>query len=685
MNRCTRCSGELPAFAVFCPHCSQAHEPNFEELINLIIDGRYRIYRRLGQGGLSTIFAATDLETDNVVVVKISDSAQLVRSEMSYAINATRARSYWDEMLERMRREAETLSTIDHPHIVHFHGTGMINDDLRYVAMEFLRGRTLRDEIDRGGSIEPSKAIGITLEITSALGEVHSRGIVHRDINPRNIFICADGVKLIDFGIAKFPQPPGAPPFTLHSTLAGTVAYASPEQCASHPVDHRSDIYSLGVVLYEMVTGRRPFNGRTPTEIALKQIQSEPKPPRSINSALSSSLEKTILRALAKNPVERQQSVKELAGELQASSNQILIPLAAAPPDAEDQSDLTISRNGIAPADGTDENGDPAESKLRLVRRQRRRFAVATAAALIVIFAAALLFGWPSNSSGRKAPDTAGASADAPPASVTTPIIGSDADSLELAANMPAQNDSGAGASNTNTQTAPGSGRQPQPANSGAANAAANNRATPRMTIPPTPSPVPSPIPPKAQPQIPPAPAPTIAITRAPQPDSDPALSQAPRKERDGGLRRREDDLASNNSNRSSNGDTDRHSDRDDDYDSNRRRNNDAGNRHRLPDRSDRENRNGDEEDYSARIGPKLIQWSGRVNDEREITIEMPGVPGRVEIPRVYRDRVGVVEPPGANNRWRCAVLRVFGRGNVSIIIRWWPAARDFSRMVGRR
>src|SRR5262245_31446935 len=166
-------------------------------------------------------------------------------------------------------------------------------------------------------------ALPIALEVASALIEVHARGIVHRDINPRNIMIADCAIKLIDFGIAKFPQPPGAPPFTQHSALAGTVAYASPEQCASHQVDHRGDIYSLGVVLYEMATGRRPFNGRTPTEIALKQIQSEPKPPRSINSAIRDVLEKTILRALAKNPADRQQSAEELSEELRKSSNQI--------------------------------------------------------------------------------------------------------------------------------------------------------------------------------------------------------------------------------------------------------------------------------------------------------------------------------------------------------------------------
>jgi serine/threonine-protein kinase len=463
MNLCSRCSGELPAFAVFCPHCAQVHEPNFDDLISLTIDGRYRIYRRLGQGGLSTIFAATDLESDSVVAIKISDPAQLVVRAMNYAIDTARARDYWDEMLERMRREAETLVTINHPNIVRFDGTGMINDDLRYVVMEFLRGHTLRDEIDRNGAFEPSRAVGVALEVASALIEVQERGIVHRDINPRNIMIADCAIKLIDFGIAKFPQPPGAPPFTQHSTLAGTVAYASPEQCASHPVDHRSDIYSLGVVLYEMVTGRCPFTGRTPTEIALKQIQSEPQAPRSINPAISVAVEKTILRALAKNPDDRQSSAEELSEELRKSSNQIFIPLAVTTPEADDQYE---SGNGIAHSVDLIENEEAAESNLRLVRRRRRRFAVAAAATLIAVITAAVLFGWSSASSRRQAADvSANVVAAASPSPEAAPTVGSDADSLELAAGAPAPNNNSAGASTTSAQAAPDSTQKPQTAN----------------------------------------------------------------------------------------------------------------------------------------------------------------------------------------------------------------------------
>jgi serine/threonine protein kinase len=680
MNLCSRCSGELPAFAVFCPHCAQAHEPNFDILINLTIDERYRIYRRLGQGGLSTIFAATDLGTDSVVAIKVSDPAQLVIRAMNYAMDATRARDYWDEMLERMRREAEALATIAHPNIVRFEGTGMINDDLRYVVMEFLRGHTLRDEIDHYGAFEPSKAVGLTLEVASALIEVHARGIVHRDINPRNIMIADYAIKLIDFGIAKFPQPPGAPPFTQHSTLSGTVAYASPEQCASHPVDHRSDIYSLGVVLYEMATGQRPFTGRTPTEVALKQIQSEPKPPRSINPAISVAVEKAILRALAKGPDDRQQSAEELSEELRTASNQILIPLAVATSESEDQYE---HGNGIAPYVDPVENEETAESNLRLVRRRRRRFAVAAAATLIAAVTAAVLFGWPSALSSRKATDVSANVVAAPsPSPEAAPAVGSDADSLELAAGGASQNNNGAVASTPGAQAAPDPTQQPQMANS----ATPNNKP---VAIPPTPSPAPAPIPSGARPQMPPAPSPEIAINRAPQLESEPDPSQGPDKDHNGGANRRENDSATGDSNHRQGDDMNRESDRDGAYSTNRRRDSDTFNRRRLPDPPNRDDSgredSDDDDDDSSRVGPKLYQWSGRVNYQREITIELPGVPGTVEVPRAFRDRVGVIEPPSANNRWSCVVLRVFGRGGVSIVVRWWPAARKSVKLTAWR
>jgi hypothetical protein len=173
---------------------------------------------------------------------------------------------------------------------------------------------------------------------------------------------------------------------------------------------------------------------------------------------------------------------------------------------------------------------------------------------------------------------------------------------------------------------------------------------------------------------MPPAPSLDIALKRSPQLASEPDLSQGPVKERAG--QSRENDSATGDSNPGQSGDMNSESQSDYEYNPSRRRNNDTLNRRRLPDPQNRdgEDRDGGRDD-SGRLGPKLYQWSGRVDNERKITIELPGVPGTVEIPRAFRSRVGVIEPPTANNRWSCVVLRVFGRGGVSFVIRWWPAA----------
>ncbi len=678
MTRCQRCFGELSEFAVFCPNCAQVHEPDLSKLLNQTVGDRYKLYRRLGQGGLSTVFAATDLQTDSVIVVKVSDPAQLVKRELTYAIDAEAARNYWLEMLERMRREAEVLADIDHPNIVRFFGTGTIGEDLRFVAMEFLRGRMLREELDAQGKLEISEAANIILQICDALAEVHARGIVHRDISPRNVILEARA-KLIDFGIAKFPQPAGAPPFTQHSVLSGTVAYASPEQCQSKAVDHRSDIYSLGVMLYEMLTGERPFKGRTPTEIAIHHLQSEPRPPRQLNTEIPLNLEKAILRALAKAPEARQQSVQELAEEIQSAARQVVIPLTAeALTDFQPEEDLA------------------EVDRLTLVRRRRRRVAVAAAVVLLAVIAGAVLGrNWLAS---QALPLLAGTQLTASPTPTPQGANPSDLDSLELAALLPGDPLSGGGFTKNATpgtfapkQAAQVSGNQTVPANSGTA--VTSNPAQPQPTQSAAVTPQQTVAAGKSQQQIPPTSTPTVAANRTPQapvqtPQSSgqstgqPENAQAPRKPEERKIRQREADNSSGPANENSSYELPKS-----------KRDRIANNRDRDEENLRRDSR--DDEDGNAResanrqdpdqIGPKLIQWSGRVNGEREILIDLPGTPGTLEIPRVYRNRVGMIEPPSASNRWRCVRLRVFGEGGVSFVVRWWPKVAELGRLVGSR
>ena len=714
MTRCQRCFGELSEFAVFCPTCAQVHEPDLSQLLNHTVGGRYKLYRQLGQGGLSTVFAATDLQTDSVVVVKVSDPAQLVRRELVYSIDAEAARNYWREMLERMRHEAEALTGIEHPNIVRLFDSGMIGDDLRFVAMEFLRGRTLREELDARGKLEIGEAVTITLQLCDALGEVHAREIVHRDINPRNVMIADCGlriadseipkrisystgfsteatvvsnksairnpqsaIKLIDFGIAKFPQPPGAPPFTQHSVLSGTVAYASPEQCQSRAVDHRSDIYSLGVMLYELLTGERPFKGRTPTEIAIHHLQTAPQPPRQLNPEIPLNLEKVVLRALAKLPEDRQHSIQELGQELtdqlQANARQVIIPLMPEiSADAE-------SSDAVA-------ESDPATvERLVLVRRRRRRVAVAAVTILLVVLAGAM-FGrqWLAS---RALPMLASAFPGASP----TPeeLIASDADSLELAAQLSGDPLAGGAAKDvpavSSNASAQPSGATSSSAVSGKTNSTDSARSSGAMI------PALTPLAAKTSPSNSQPSAPPVVAAKPPQTPNPPVNSSenaAPRHKTDERkIRQREQDSSANTSNGTVAREDPSTAKRD--RIANNRTRDEEPQRRQPEDRRESQETVSDDEMQDAgydsqQIGPKLIQWSGRIQGEREVTIDLPGTPGTLEIPRVYRNRVAMIEPPSASNRWRLARLRVFGDGGVSFVVRWWPNSSSVPRIAGR-
>lgn len=658
MERCSRCFAEFSSLAVFCPNCGLPHEPDFDSLIDSLVGERYRIYRRLGRGGLSTVFAAVDSATDEVVAVKVSDPTQFARRDLTYDLGEDRAREYWREMLERMRRECEALSGICHPNIVRFIDTGELGPELRYVALEFLHGRTLREELVTGAGIGLRAGIGIAVEIAAALSEIHSRGIIHRDINPGNVFLTSNpqtqadgGVKLIDFGIAKLPLPPGAPPLTRHSILGGTACYASPEQCQSRELDYRTDIYSLGVLLYEMLAGARPFDGRTPTEIALKQIQVEPAAPSAINPEINPALEAVILRALSKDPELRQQSAEELAQELSAATRRIEINIAS-----------TLPRPFEAASESPMPDGRADE---RLPKKRLRRRALAAGSILAVMMAiAGAFYGWRLLTFTGPAP---GAVVDAS-ATGPQPDRPSDADSLEASAAMPGAPIITSPIRRAQRNNRPESAAKPavkhEPEHQAAG--AMNRRRAPAVKAPP-----PAMREPVRTAQIPPPAAPAgrpsreVADRTQPAVAAEPAATTSPPPARPSEIARRPD-LSPPARPRPP------------------ERTVDPPISGSLPENGPRDGVDNGRGNEPGQLGPRLLQWSGYVDRERVVRIEMPGLPGTLEIPRQYRDRVGVVEPPGARNEWKYALLRVFGRGNVSIVIRWWPLPGTGTRIASR-
>jgi eukaryotic-like serine/threonine-protein kinase len=269
------------------------------------------IGEEIGQGGMGTVFLARHERLNRKAAVKVL-KAELVRDP---------------EILRRFLNEGRAATLIEHPGIVEVYDVGQTEDGFAYILMEFLSGQTLADRLLREGRIPSPMAASIGWQIASALGAAHYKGIVHRDLKPANVFLCPDyavtigwRVKVLDFGIAKLTQHQGDEKTLTHSVF-GTPTYMSPEQLRSAAkVDHRSDIYSLGCIMYEMVTGRPPFEGEGIGSIVAGHMSETPVAPHTLEPSVTPLLENAILKALAKDREERHESMVELAEELSAVS-----------------------------------------------------------------------------------------------------------------------------------------------------------------------------------------------------------------------------------------------------------------------------------------------------------------------------------------------------------------------------
>ncbi len=266
-----------------------------------LLDNRYRILSKIGVGGMADVYKGEDTLLGRPVAIKI--------------LHANFASD--DEFVSRFKREAQAAGKLNHPNIVNMYDVGY-DQDMHYIIMEYVDGETLKEYITRHHRLSIDEAVKITISIGEGLEHAHAMGIVHCDIKPHNVIITNTGrVKVTDFGIARAMNSTNTVMYT--NSIMGSAHYLSPEQASGKSVDGNTDIYSLGVVLYEMLTGKVPFEGDTPISVALKHVREKVIPPTRYNPSIPPLLESVVLKALAKNPADRFESISEMMGDLRLS------------------------------------------------------------------------------------------------------------------------------------------------------------------------------------------------------------------------------------------------------------------------------------------------------------------------------------------------------------------------------
>src|SRR6201997_1715605 len=265
-------------------------------LLGTTLNGRYRLEARIGSGGMSTVYRATDETLQRQVAIKLMNRE--IASD--------------SDQLERFRREARAVAQLSHPHIV-----GVIDygeDDSRpYIVFEYVEGETLKERIRRNGRLPLPEAVAYAIEIARALGTAHARHIVHRDVKPQNVLIDDEGsAKVTDFGIARTLDEAG---LTADGRVLGTTDYVSPEQALGHPVTGQSDLYSLGVVLYEMLVGEVPFKGESQVAVAMKHVREQLPDGQAKRPEVSAALAAVIDHATAKHLEDRYADDAELIAD----------------------------------------------------------------------------------------------------------------------------------------------------------------------------------------------------------------------------------------------------------------------------------------------------------------------------------------------------------------------------------
>lgn len=291
----------------------------------IVLGNRYELLEKIGEGGMSQVFKARDNKLNRFVAAKIL--------KKEFCNNA--------DIVEKFMGEATAIATLSDNNIVNVLDVGTQADDINYIVMEYVNGKTLKDVIKQVGKMNYETGISVAIQIAKALDCAHRNKIIHRDVKPQNILVTEDGLmKVTDFGIAKSST---SSTITNTSTIMGSAHYLSPEQAKGSFIDCRTDLYSLGVVLYEMVTGVVPFQGDSAVTIALKHIQEEVVPPKTLNSKIPDSLNKLILKAMEKEPSKRYQTAKEMIADLQKIKNNPNAVIG----DSDDDNEHTIIMSAV--------------------------------------------------------------------------------------------------------------------------------------------------------------------------------------------------------------------------------------------------------------------------------------------------------------------------------------------------
>ncbi|MCM3732217.1 Stk1 family PASTA domain-containing Ser/Thr kinase [Fictibacillus nanhaiensis] len=324
-------------------------------MIGKRVSGRYKLLEVIGDGGMAIVYRAKDLILDRDVAVKV------LRSEFNKD----------EDFIRRFKREAESATSLDHPNIVSIYDVGE-DEEIYFIVMEYVQGKTLKQYIKEHGKISVEESLHIMKQIVSGMAVAHDHGIIHRDIKPHNILITENGTaKLTDFGIALAIT---SATITHTNSILGSVHYFSPEQARGGIANAKSDIYSFGAVLYEMVTGRVPFVGDSPVSVALKHLQENVIEPRRLNPEIPQSVENIILKSLAKNPLRRYDNAQELLRDMNTALDPDRMYEQKWNEDSDEDEKTKYMPPVVPPPDIKEKNNVPEEGKNPEKPKKKRKW-----------------------------------------------------------------------------------------------------------------------------------------------------------------------------------------------------------------------------------------------------------------------------------------------------------------------